>query len=168
VASYVHLSFLARFSVLPRFTETVDIMSLDISSQQPVFGSRVHSFRLVNAYSINSAERRVHSVPPQCLFPDTGIPLLEVGDLTIHNAQSDALRSFASPEVSSSATYFVLAALGGFALLHSQACILGSHSREWHAPPLSTLLLPTPCSCLSSKGRKPPSPHRVRTRSAST
>ena len=125
MASYVHLSFLACFSVLPRFTERVDIMSLDISSQKPVFGSRVHSFRLVNAYSINSVERRVHSVPPQCLFPDTGIPLLEVEDLNIHNPQSDALRSFASPEVSSSATYFVLAVLGGFALLHSS----GMYSR---------------------------------------
>jgi len=60
-------------------------MSLDISSQRPVFGSRFHSFRLVNAYSSNSADRRVHSVPPESLFPKTVVPLSVVGDLNMHN-----------------------------------------------------------------------------------
>jgi len=71
-------------------------MSLDISSQKPVFGSRFHSFRLVNAYSINSADRRVHSVPPESLFPDTGTPLLVVGDLNIHNPLADPALLFLS------------------------------------------------------------------------
>jgi len=119
VASYVHRSFLARFSVLPGFTDRVDIMSLDISSQKLVFGSRFHFFGLVNAYSINSAGRRVHSIPPETLFPDMGIPPLVVGDLNIHNPVTDPLRSFSSQEVSSSAPYFELAALGGLALLNS-------------------------------------------------
>jgi len=119
VAFYVHQCFLGCFSVLPRFTDRVDIMSLDISSQKPQFGSRLHSFRLINAYSINSADRRVHSVPPESLFPDTGLPLLVVGDLNIHNPLADPLRPFSSRQVSSSALYFELAALGGFALLNS-------------------------------------------------
>jgi len=119
VASYVHRSFLARFSVLPRFTGRVDIMSLDISSQKHVFGSRFHSFRLINVYSINSVDRRVHSVLREYLFPDTGIPLLVVGDVNIHNPVADPLCAFSSREVSSSAPYFDLAALGGFALLNS-------------------------------------------------
>jgi len=119
VASYVHQSSLARFSVLPRFTDRVDIMSLDISSQKPVFGGRFHSFRLINAYSINLADRRVHSVLPESLFPAMGVPLLVVGDLNIYNPLADPLRAFSSQEVSSSAPYFELAALGGFALLNS-------------------------------------------------
>ena len=94
-------------------------MSLDISSQKPVFGSRFHSFRLVNAYSINLADRMVLSVPPESLFPDTGVPLLVVGDLNIHNPLSDPLHSFSCQEVSFSAPYFELAALGGFGLLNS-------------------------------------------------
>jgi len=119
VVSYVHRSFLACFSVLPRFTDKVDVMSLDISSQKPVFGSHFHSFRLINAYSINTADRRVHSVPPESLFPDTGLPLSVVGDLNIHNPLADPVRVFSSQEISSSAPYFELAALGGFALLNS-------------------------------------------------
>jgi len=75
-------------------------MSLDISSQKSVFGSRFHSFKLINAYSINLADRRVHSVPPESLFPDTGVPLLVVGDLNIHNPLPDPLRAFSSREVS--------------------------------------------------------------------
>jgi len=94
-------------------------MSLEISSQKPVFGSRFHSFRLINACSINSADCRVHSVPPESLFPDTVLPLLVVGDVNIHNPLADPLRAFSSQEVSSSASYFQLAALGGFALLNS-------------------------------------------------
>jgi len=80
------------------FTDRIDIMSLNVSSQKPVFGSHFHSFRLVNAYSINSADRRVHSgsVPPESLFPDTGIPLLVVGDLNIHNPLAEPLHSFSS------------------------------------------------------------------------
>ena len=119
VASYVHLSFLACFSVLPRFTDRVDVMSLDISSQKPVFGSSFHSFRLINAYTINSADRRVHSVAPESLFPHTGLPLLVVGDLNIYNPLPDPLRAFSSQEVSSSTPYFELVALYGFALLNS-------------------------------------------------
>ena len=93
-------------------------MSLDISSQKPVFGSCFYSFRLVNAYSINSADRRVHSVPPEALFPNTGVPLLVVGDLNIHNPLADQRRCFSFLEVSSSAPYFELAVLGSFALLN--------------------------------------------------
>jgi len=48
-----------------------------------------------------------------------GIPLLVVGDLNIHNALADPLRSFLSQEVSSLTPDFKLAALGGFALLNS-------------------------------------------------
>jgi len=94
-------------------------MSLDISSHKHVFGSRFPSFRLINAYSMNSADRRVHSVPPESLFPNMGVPLFVVADLNIHNPLADPLRAFSSQEVSSSAPYFELAALGGFALLNS-------------------------------------------------
>jgi len=119
VASYVHRSFLSCFSVLPRFMERVDIMSRDIFSQKPMFGSQFHSFRLVNAYSIDSADRKVQSVPPESLFSDPGLLLLVAGDVNIHNLLSDPLRSFSSQEVSSSTPYFEVAALGGFVLLNS-------------------------------------------------
>jgi len=148
VVSYVHHSFLARFSVLLRFTERVEVMSLDISSQNPVFGSRCHSFRLVNAYSMNSADRRVHSVPPESFFRDTGVPLLVVGDLNIHKPQADRLRSFhrrkspPPPRTSSWRRW----AVSPYST--PQECIQGSLSQERQAPPLSTFLLPTPCSFL--------------------
>jgi len=119
VASHVHHSFLARFSVLPRFINRVEDISLDMSSQKPVFGSHFQSFRLVNAYSINSVDRRVHSVPPESLFPNSGVPLLVVSDLNIHNPLADRLGSLSSQEVSSSAPYLELLALGGLALLNS-------------------------------------------------
>ena len=106
MASYVHRSFLAHFSVLPRFTDRVDVMSLDISCQKPVFGSRFHSFMLVNGYSINSADPRVHSVPSESLFPNTGAPLFVVGDLNIRHPLADPLRSFSSQEVTSCPPYF--------------------------------------------------------------
>ena len=79
MASYVYRDFVACFLGLPKFTERVDVMTLDISSQKPVFGSRDHSFRRINAYSINSSDRRVHSVPPEILSPDVGICSLHWG-----------------------------------------------------------------------------------------
>ena len=94
VGSYVIRSFLARFSVLPRLADKVDVMSLDISSPKPVLGSRFDSFMLINAYPINWADQSVHSVPPESLFPDTGTRLLVVGDLNIHKPLADPLRSF--------------------------------------------------------------------------
>jgi len=81
VAAYVHVSFLALFSVLPRFREVDDILTLDISSLEPLFGTNFHSFRLINAYSTNTRDHRVHSVFPETLFPTLYVPLLVVGDL---------------------------------------------------------------------------------------
>jgi len=83
------------------------------------FGSCFLSFRVINAYSTNSVDHRVHSVPPDVLFPDLGIPLLVVGDLNIYNPTSDPLRSFSSTEISSSTPYFEMAVEAGFALLNS-------------------------------------------------
>lgn len=92
-------------------------MSLDVSTQNPVHGSQFHSFRLDNAYSINSADGRVHSIPLELLFPDVVFPLLVVGDLNILNHLPDPLRSFSSLQISSSAPDFDFAAPGGFAFL---------------------------------------------------
>jgi len=78
VASYIYHSFLACFSILLRFTGRVNFVSLDVSSQNLVFGSQFHSVQLVNSYSINSADRRVHSVLPDPVFPDIVLPLLVV------------------------------------------------------------------------------------------
>ena len=144
VPSYVHRSFLARFLVLPRFTERVYVMSLNISSPKPVFGSRFHTKRLVNAYSINSADRRVHSILRESLFPDTGIPLLVVEDLNIHNPLSDPVRSFASPQVASSAPFFNLTPLGGFALLHSPGVYTRFHLSGKARPSVIVLAFTNP------------------------
>ena len=167
VASYIHRSFLACFSVLPRFMDRVEVMSLDISSQKPLFGSCFYSFRLVNAYSINSADRRVHSVPPEFLFPDSGIPLLVVRDLNIHNPLADPLCSFSSQEVSASAPYFELAAMGGFALINSPGVytrfpLLGKARLS-----VIDLAFANPLLLPFVKGGKPPSPRRARTTSPS-
>ena len=82
VAAYVHMSFLSKYTVLPRFKGVDDVLALDISSDVPLFGTTFHSFRVINAYSTNTADYRVHSVPPEVLFPDLGFPLLVLGTST--------------------------------------------------------------------------------------
>jgi len=118
VAAYVHISFLSNFTVLPRFKGVDDVLSLDISSVEPLFGTSFHSFRIINAYSTNTIDHRVHSVPPELLFPDLGFPLLVLGERNIHNPLSDPLRHFSHWEISSSTPYFEKAAESGFALLN--------------------------------------------------
>jgi len=118
VAAYVHMSFLSNYMVLPRFKGADDVLALDISSNEPLFNTDFHSFRVINAYSTNTADHRVHSVSPEVLFPDLGFPLLVLGDLKIHNALSDPLRHFSSREISSSTPCFEKGAQSGFCLLN--------------------------------------------------
>jgi len=118
VAAYVHMSFLSNYTVLPKFKGVDDVLALDVSSNEPLFGTAFHSFRVINAYSTNTVDHRVHSVQPEVLFPDLGFPLLVVGDLNIHNPLSDPLRHLSPREISSSTPYFEKAAESGFALLN--------------------------------------------------
>ena len=118
MAAYVHMSFLSNYTVLPRFKGVDDVLALDISSNEPVFGTAFHSFRVINAYSTNTANNRVHSGSPEVRFPDLGFPLLVLGDLKIHNPLSDPLRHFSHREISSSTPYFEKAAESGLALLN--------------------------------------------------
>jgi len=118
VAAYVHMSFLSNYTVLPRFKGVDDVLALDISSDAPLFGTTFHSFRVINAYSTNTADHRVHSVSPEVLFPDLGFPLLVLGDLNIHKPLSDPLRHFSQRKISSSTPYFEKVAESGFALLN--------------------------------------------------
>ena len=113
------MSFLSNYTVLPRFKGVDDVLALDISSDEPLFGTDFHSFRIINAYSTNTVDHRVHSVQPDTLFPDVGLPVLVVGDLNLHNPLSDPLRSFSPREISSSTPYFEKAPGAGFALLNT-------------------------------------------------
>jgi len=119
VAAYVYVSFLSNYTVLPRFKGVDDVLALDVSSHEPLFGTDLRSFRIINAYSTNTVDHRIHSIPPDTLFPDVGLPVLVVGDLNIHNPLSDPLRSFSPREISSSTPYFEKAAGAGFALLNA-------------------------------------------------
>jgi len=112
------MSFLSNYTVLPRFKGVDDVLALDVSSNEPLFGTAFHSFRVINTYSTNTADHRVHSVLPELLFPVVGFPLLVVGDLNIHNPLSDPLRHFSQREILSSIPYFEKAAESGFALLN--------------------------------------------------
>jgi len=118
VAAYVDMSFLSNYTVLSKFKGVDDVLALDISSHQPLFGTDFHSFRVINAYSTNTVDHRVHSVQPEILFPDLGFPLLVVGDLNIHNPLSDPLRHFSPKEITSLTSYFEKTAESGFALLN--------------------------------------------------
>jgi len=118
VDAYVDMSFLSNYTVLPRFKGVEDVLALHVSSNEPLFGTASHSFRVINAYSTNTADHRIHSVSPEVLFPVLGFPLLVVGDLNIHNPLSDRLRHFSQREISSSTPYFERAAESGFALLN--------------------------------------------------
>jgi len=116
VAAFVHMSFLSNYTVLRRFKGVDDVLALDISSNEPLFGTAFHSFKIINAYSTNTADHRVYSVSPEVVFPDLGFPLLVLGDLNIHNPLSDPLRHFSHREISFSTSYFEKAAESGFAL----------------------------------------------------
>ena len=118
VAAYVHKFFLSNYRVLPKFRGVDDVLALDISSNEPLFGTSFHSFRILNAYSTNTTDHRVHSISPDVLFPHLGFPLLVLGDLNIHNPLADPLRHFSHREISSSTPYFEKAAESGFALLN--------------------------------------------------
>ena len=118
VAAYVHMSFLSNYTVLPRFKGVDDVLALDICSNEPLFGTGFYSFRVIKAYSTNTADHRIHSVSPEVLFPDLGFPLLVLGDLNIENPLSDPLRHFSHREISSSTPYVEKAAGSGFALLN--------------------------------------------------
>ena len=125
VAAYIHMSFLSNFTVLPRFKEVDNVVALDMFSNKPLFGTDFHSFRVINSYSTNTADHRVHSVSPEVRFPDLGFSLLVLGDLNIHNPLSDPLRDVSNREISSSTPYFEKVAESGFALLIPP----GEHSR---------------------------------------
>jgi len=118
MAAYIHASFLSNYTVLPRFAGVDDVLTVDRFSSEPLFGTAFHSFRVINAYSTNTVDHRIHSVPPEVLFPDVGFPLLVVRDFNIHNPLSDPLRHFSPREISSSTSYFEKAAESGFALLN--------------------------------------------------
>jgi len=94
VAAYFHMSFLSNYTVLPKFRGVDDVLALDVSSNEPLFGTAFHSFMVINAYSTNTVDHRVHSVQPEVLFPDLGFPLLVVVDHNIHNRLLDPLRHF--------------------------------------------------------------------------
>jgi len=49
VAAYVHASFLSSYTVLPRFKGVDDVLALDISSNEPLFGTAFQSFSIINA-----------------------------------------------------------------------------------------------------------------------
>jgi len=59
VAAYVHMSFLSNFTVLPRFKGEDDVLALDVSSNEPLFGTAFHSFRVINAYSTNTVDHSI-------------------------------------------------------------------------------------------------------------
>ena len=118
VAAYVYMSFLSNYTVLPRFKGVDEVLALDISSDEPLFGTVFQSFRVLNGYSSNTTDHRIHSVLPDVLFPDLEFPLLVVGDLNMHNPLSDPLRHFSQREISSSSPYFTKVSESGFALIN--------------------------------------------------
>jgi len=163
MAAYVHMSFLSNYTVLPRFAGVDDLLTLDLSSSEPLFGTAFHSFTVINAYSTNTVDHRIHSVPPEVLFPDLGFPLLVVGDLNIHNPLSDPLRHFSPGELSSSTPYFEKAAQSGFALLNPP----GEYTRfplvGKARPSVIDFAFANPPLLLLVKILEPPSPQQVPT-----
>ena len=115
------MSLLSNYTVLLRVMGVDDVLALDICSNEPLFGPGFHSFRVINPYSTNTVDHRIHSVPPEVLFPDLWFPLLVMGDLNIHNPLSDPLQQLSQREISSSTPYFKKAAESGFVLLNLPA-----------------------------------------------
>ena len=75
MAAYVHVSFLSNYTVLPRFKGVDDVLSLNISSNEPLFGTAFYSFRIINAYS-NTVTTESTPSHQKFFSPTLGFPSL--------------------------------------------------------------------------------------------
>jgi len=119
VAFYVYSSFLATVSLLPRFFDRGDVMSLDLFTPDGFFNPSTTSFSIINSYSTKGRLNNTRSVSPEIVFPLSSTPTLTLGDLNIHHPTSDPLREFKEDEIATSTPYFDRATELGFSLLNT-------------------------------------------------
>src|SRR5205807_1064183 len=65
VATYIHQDLLQSASVLPCLFDHLDIMAIDIHSQQGLFVSKHKIFRLYNSYTVNGFSCSSRTLSPQ-------------------------------------------------------------------------------------------------------
>ena len=118
VATYIHQDLLQSAPVLPCLFDRLDIMAIDIHSQQGLFGSKHKIFRLYNSYSVNGTSCSSRTLSPKDLFPSHPFPTITMGDFNLHHPLPDPLRELSSQDISVSAPYFDRAADLGFSLLN--------------------------------------------------
>jgi len=117
VASYVYQDFLHRFAVLPScYTETDDVMTLDVCTPQACFGTNFALCKIGNTCA-RPLPPCPDSASPESSLLDLDHPYLVVGDFNIHNVSTDPLRLLSSREQRESATYFSRASDLVFTLL---------------------------------------------------
>src|SRR5437588_8907626 len=108
VATYIHQDLLQSVSVLPYLFDRLDIMAIDIHSQQGLFGSKHKIFRLYNSYSVNGTSCSSRTLSPQDLFPPHLFPTITMGDFNLHHPLPDPLRELSSQDISVSGPYFAM------------------------------------------------------------
>src|SRR5437879_1118177 len=92
VATYIHQDLLQSASVLPCLFDRLDIMAIEIHSQQGLFGSKHKIFRLYNSYSVNGTSCSSRTLFPQDLFPSHSFPPITIGYFTLHHPLPHPLR----------------------------------------------------------------------------
>src|SRR5437868_6601406 len=85
VTTYVHQDLLQSASVLPCLFDRLDIMAIDIHSQQGLLGSKHKIFRLYNSYSVNGTSCSSRTLSPKDLFPSHRFPTITMGDFNLHH-----------------------------------------------------------------------------------
>src|SRR5437868_10924480 len=105
VATYIHQDLLQSASVLPCLFDRLDIMAIDIHSQQGLFGSKHKIFRLYNSYLVNGTSCSSHTLSPQDLFPSRFFSTNILGDFNLYYPCSDPLRVLSSQDISVSTPY---------------------------------------------------------------
>src|SRR5205807_9098146 len=96
VATYIHQDLLQSASVLPCLFHHLDIMAIDIHSQQGLFGSKHKIFRLYNSYSVNGTSCSSHTLSFQDLFPSRPFPTITMEDFNLHHPLPDPLHELSS------------------------------------------------------------------------
>jgi len=158
VAFYVHSSFMASVSVLPRFCGRGDIMALDLFTSDSFFHPSTTGFIIINSYSTNGRSNNTRSVPQDVIFPSSPLPTLTLGDLNIHHPTADPLRVCKEDEIATSTPYFDRATDLGFSLLNTPGVFTRFSMSLIGRPGVLDLTVPALSSRHTSQSGLTPSP----------
>jgi len=89
--------------------DTSEILSVDMSSPEGLFGSPHHSLRVTSLYLLHTNCPPYQSIFPDRVFAVLSYPHLLLGDFNLHHPLADPLRSLSDKEFAFSARYLDVA-----------------------------------------------------------